>query len=187
MSRLRLVWACGPSTDPTECALASHCCVLWGWRKGVSGGGAFLGCGGRLSSGAPPPPAARPLGGLSGSATHELWARVCECRGPALSPWLACPRGAVCCGGGGAPSPGGRPPTVARGVWCQALSLPRPPVRWGALPGFRGRCVPGAVGVGVGTQHRPHGERSCELLLRAVGVTEGRPRGGVPFAVVRGV
>ena len=36
----------------------------------------------------------------------------------------------------------------------------------------------GAVGLGVGTQHRPHSVRSCELLLRAVGVARGRPRGG---------
>ena len=43
-----------------------------GWRKGVPGGGAFHRCEGRLRSGAPPPPTARPLGGLLGSATHVL-------------------------------------------------------------------------------------------------------------------
>ena len=43
-----------------------------------------------------------------------------------------------------------------RGVWCQALSLPRPPVLWSGQPGFRDPCVPGAVSAGVGTQHRPH-------------------------------
>ena len=32
-------------------------------------------CEGRLRSGAPPPPSARPLGGLLGSATHWLWVR----------------------------------------------------------------------------------------------------------------
>ena len=58
-------------------------------------------------SGAPPRLTARPPGGLSGSATHVLWARVCECGGPALSPWLACPVGAACRGGGGGLSPGG--------------------------------------------------------------------------------
>ena len=47
-------------------------------------GGAFDRCVGRLRSCAPPPPAARPLGGLSGSA---LWARACGCGGPALSLW----------------------------------------------------------------------------------------------------
>ena len=78
-----------------------------GWRKGVPGGGTFRHCEGRLRSGAVPPLTARPLGGLLGSATHVLWARVCGCRGPTLSPWPACPVGAACGGGGGGPSPGG--------------------------------------------------------------------------------
>ena len=73
------------------------------------------------------------------------------------------------------------------GVRCQALSLPRPPVFLGGRPGFRDPCVPGAVGAGVGTQHRPHGGRPCGSALRAVAVAERRPRGGVLFAVVRGV
>ena len=85
-------------------------------------------CEGRLRSGTVPPPTARPLGGLLGSATHMLWARVCGCGGPTLSPWPACPLGAACRGGAGGPSPGGWPATVVRGAWCQALSLPRPPV-----------------------------------------------------------
>ena len=42
------------------------------------------------------------------------------------------------------------------------------------------RCFRGSAGVGIGM-------RSCQLSLRAVGVTEGHPRGGVPCAVVRGV
>ena len=76
--------------------------------------------------------------------------------------------------------------TVVRGAWCQALSLPRPPVLWSGQPGFRVPCVPGAVGAGVGTQHRPHSVRPCGLALLAVGVAEGRPRGGVLSTVVRG-
>ena len=60
---------------------------LWGWRQGVPGGGAFYRCVGRLGSCTPPPPTARPLGGLSGSAIHVLWARACGCGGPALSLW----------------------------------------------------------------------------------------------------
>ena len=217
--------------------------------EGVPGGGALHRCEGRLRSGAVPPPTDRPLGGLLGSATHVLWARVCGCGGPTLSPWPACPVGAACCGGGGGPSPGGWPAVVARGAWCQALSLPRPPVLWSGQPGFRdpcvpgadqcvrgdpapapqlapmrvsvahcgagGRaspggvpatvvrgawcqalslprppflwsrqpgfrdpCVPGAVDAGVGTQHRSHSVRPCGPLLLAVGVAEGRPRGG---------
>ena len=78
---------------------------------------------------------------------------------------------------GGRPR-GGWPATVVRGFWCQALSLSRPPVPGGWRPGLRDPCVPGAVGVGVGTQHRPHSVRPCGPALRAVQVAEGRPRGG---------
>ena len=67
---------------------------------------------------------------------------------------------------------------VVRGVWCQALSLPRPPVLWGGQQGYRGPCVQVAVGAGVGTQHRFHSVRPCGLALLAVGVAEGGPRGG---------
>ena len=176
----RSVWAWGPSTSPTACALAGRRCSLWEWRNGVPVGGAFHRCEGRLRSGAPPPPTARPLGGLFESATHVLWAQVCGCGGPTLSPWPACPVGAACRGGGGGLSPGGGgwPATVVRGVWCQALSLLRPPVLWGGRPGFRDPCVPGAVGAGVGTQHRPHSVRPCGPALLAIGVAEGRPRRG---------
>ena len=107
MSRVWLLPAWGPSTGPTACALAGRRCSLWGWRKGVLGGGAFHHCEGRQRSGAVPPPTARPLGGLLGSATYVLWARVCGCGGPTLSPWPACPVGAACRGGVGGPSPGG--------------------------------------------------------------------------------
>ena len=77
----------------------------------------------------------------------------------------------------GAVPGGGWPATVVRGVWCQALSLPRPPVLWGGQPGFRDPCVPGAVGAGVGTQHLPHSVRPCGPALLAVGLAEGHPRG----------
>ena len=116
--------------------------------------------------------------GLLGPVTHTLWARACGCGAPSLPPWPACPVGAACRGSGGGPSPGGWPATVARGVWCQALSLPLPPVLWGGRPGSCDPCVLGAVGAGVGTQHRPHSVRPCGPALLAVGVAEGRPRGG---------
>ena len=138
-------------------------------------------------SGAVPPPNARPLGGLLGSATHVLWAQVCGCGAQ------HCPLGLHALGGlraaglvGGCPR-GGCPATVVRGAWRQALSLPRPPVLWGGQPGFRDPCVPGAVGTGVGTEYRPHSVRPCGPALLAVGVAEGRPQGGVPSTVVRGV
>ena len=139
VSRVRSVRAWGPSTGSTVCALAGRLCSLWEWRKGVPGGGAFHRCEGRLWSGAPPPPTARPLGGLLGSATHMLWARVCQCGGPTVSPWPACPVGAACRGSGGGPSPGGLAchrceggpvsgavPPPAAGPLGQAAGVPRP-------------------------------------------------------------
>ena len=188
MSRARLMWACGPSTSPTACALAGRRCSLWGWRKGVPGGAAFRRCEGRLVSGAVPPPAARP---------PERAARVprpacpgcsrCGRVDPAPAPQRAPLRAGVArYGGGGRASPGGVPSTVVRGAWCQALPLPRPLVLRSVQPGFRDPCVPGAVDAGVWTQHRPHSVRPCGPALLAVGVAEGRPRGGLPSTVVRG-
>ena len=188
MSRARSMRVCGPSTGPTACALAGRRCSLWGWRKGVPGGGAYHRCEGRLVSGAVPPPAARP---------SERAARVLRpvCPGcgrcgrvdPAPAPQRAPLRAGVArCGGGGRASPGGVPSTVVRGAWCQALSLPRPLVLRSVQPGFRDPCVPGAVDAGVWTQHRPVSVRPCGPALLAVGVAEGRPRGGVPSTVVRG-
>ena len=164
----------------SACALAGRRCSPWGWRKGVPGGGAFHRCEGRLVSGAVPPLAARPL---------ERAARVprpvcpgcgrCGRGDPAPAPQRAALRAGVArCGGGGRTSPGGELSTVARGAWCQALSLPRPPVLWSGQPGFRVPCVPDAVGAGMGTQHRPHNVRPCGPALLAAGVAEGRPRGG---------
>ena len=113
VSRVRSVRAWGSSTGPTACALAGRRCSLWGLRRGFPEGGAFHCCEGRLRSGAPPPPTAGPPGGLSGYLIHLLWARVCGCGGPALSPRLACPPGAARRVGGGEPSPGGgRPPPL---------------------------------------------------------------------------
>ena len=79
---------------------------------------------------------------------------------------------------GGRPLGGGLAATVVRGVWCQAPSLPQPPILWGGQPEYRDPCVSGAVGVGVGAQHRFHSVRPCGPELLAVGVAEGRPRGG---------
>ena len=131
-------------------------------------------------SGAVPPPAIRPL---------ERAARVprpgcpgcgrCGRGDPAPVPQRAPLRAGVARrGGGGRASPGGVLSTVVRGARCQALSLPRPPVLWSGQPGFRVPCVPGAVSAGVGTQHRPHNVRPCGPALLAVGMAEGRPRGG---------
>ena len=79
------------------------------------------------------------------------------------------------------------PSTIVRGVWCQALSLPRLPVLWSGQRGFCDPFVQGAVGAGVGTQHQPHSVRPCGSALLPMGVAEPHPRGGVPSTIVRGV
>ena len=154
--------------------------VLWGGRSGPGSHLPGCCCEGRLRSGAPPPPTARPLGGLLGSATHVLWARVCGCGGPTLSPWPACPVGAACLGGGVV---GGRP---RGGVACHCCegrlvsgALPPPTARpLGGLPGPPTHWLWVRGGAGVATHNQPHRVRSCQLALRAVGAARGRPGGG---------
>ena len=181
MSRVRSVRAWGTRTGPTACALAGRRCSLWGWRRGVPGGGAFHHCEGRLRSGAVPPPTARPLGGLLGSATHVLWARVCGVGAQNCPVGLHALWGVRAAGVMGGRPRGGWPATVVRGAWSQALSLPGQPFLWSGQPGFRDPCVPVAVDAGVGTQHRSHSVRPCGPALLAVGVAERRPRGGGAF------
>ena len=158
-----------------------------GVAEGRPRGGVFHRCEGRPASGAVPPPSVRPL-----ERAVRVPRPVCPGCGrcgrgdPALAPQRAPLRaGVALLGGGGRASPGGVPSISVRGAWCQALSLPRPPVLWSGQPGFRVPCVPGAVGAGVGTQHRPHGMRPCGLASLAVRVAEGRPR-GLPSTVARG-
>ena len=184
---MRSVRASGPSTGPPACALAGRRCSLWGQRKGVPGGGAFHCCEGRLRSGAPPPPTARPLGGPLESATHVLWARVCGCGGPTPSPWPACPVGAACRGGDGGPSPGGVachrcegrlvsgavPPPAARPLG-RAAGVPRP-----VCPGC-GRC--GRGDPAPAPQQAP----LRAGVARSGGGGRASP-GGVPSTIVRGV
>ena len=131
-------------------------------------------------SGAVPPPPARPLGRAAG-VLRPVCPGCGRCgRGdPAPAPQRAPLRAGVArCGDGRCTSPGGVPSIIVRCVWCQALSLPRPPVLGAGGQGFREPCVPGAVGAGVGTQHRPHSVRPCRPALLAARVAEGRPRGG---------
>ena len=91
--RAQVVWAWGPSTCSTACALASRRCALWKWREGIPAGSSSCRCEGRLRSDTCPPPAARPRGRQAGSAAHVLWVRLCVRGGPALSLWRACPAG----------------------------------------------------------------------------------------------
>ena len=168
-----------PAPAPQRAPIAGRRCSLWGWRKGVPGGGAFHHCEGRLRPGTVPPPTARPLGRAVGVRHPRAVGAGVWVWEPNTVP-LAC----MPCGGcmprgwRGAVPGGGWSATAVRGAWCQALPLPRPPVLWGGQPGFRDPCVPGAVGAGVGTQHRPHSVRPCGPALLAVGVAETFPGGG---------
>ena len=131
-------------------------------------------------SGAVPPPAARPperaaRGPRPACPGCGRCGRVDPAPAPQRAPLRA---GVARYGAGGRASPGGVPSTVVRGAWCQALSLSRLLVLRSAQPGFRDPCVPGAVDAGVWTQHRPHSVRPCGPALLAVGVAEGRLRGG---------
>ena len=175
-SRVRLVWAWGPSTGLTACAVTGRRCALRGWRKGVPPGGCRPPLRGASEFSPPPPPRLSMLRVGRPGPLPTCCGRGCAGVGDqhALSTWLACPVGGCvprgCCRGW--------PSSFVRSVSRQALSLPWPPVLWGGQPGFRDPCVPGAVGVGVGTEHRSHSVRPCEPSLRAVGVKGGVPGGG---------
>ena len=104
-----------------------------------------------------------------------------SCPGPLLR--LACLGGggpvpvppylALGCGGGGRASPGGVPSTVARGVWGQALPLPRLPAHWAGCRGPRSSCC-GRGRAGVGALLCPLG-RHALWGLRAAGQARGVP------------
>ena len=82
------------------------------------------------------------------------------------------PRGGASCLSVGRPGSGALPAPTARPL----RGLPGPTTHWLWVRG----------GAGVGTRHQPHSGRSCELALRAVGATRGRPGGAHP-ALVWGV
>ena len=158
-----------------------------GVAEGCPGGGAFHHCEGRLRSGAVPPPTARPLGGLLGSATYVLWARVCGCGGPTLSPWPACPVGAACRGGGGGPSPGGLARHRCEG---RLVSGAVPPPA--ACPLERAARVPRPVCPGCGRCGRGDPAPALQRAPLRAGVARcwggGRASpGGVSSTILRGV
>ena len=68
-----------PAPAPRRAPLQAGVARCGAGGRASPGGGAFHHCEGRLGSDAPPPPAARPLGGLPGLADHVLWARVWVC------------------------------------------------------------------------------------------------------------
>ena len=166
-----------------HCPLSLH--ALWGLRAaGVGGpspgGVACHGCEGRLVSGAVPPLAARPPG--RAAEVPRPLCPGCGWRGrgdAAPAPQRAPLRAGVArCGGGGRVYPGVVLFAVVRGVWRQALPLPRLSALrvgcWGPLPtGFGCGCA------GVGALHWPRGSRALWGAARHGG-GGGRLGSGTP-------
>ena len=85
------------------------------------------------------------------------------------------------CGGGGRASPGGVPSTVARGVWGQALPLPRLPAHWAGCWGPLSTCCGRGRACG-GPSLSPWSARPVGAARRGAGpwrsCAGGRARGG---------
>ena len=125
--------------------------------------------------------------GVCGQALPRLSALWAGCRsvstlavgagvrvwGPGAVPSACMPWGGRAPRGWWGPSPGGWPATVVRGVWCQALPLPRSPALWAGRRGPPPTCC-GRGRAGVGARHRPLGVHA-RWELRAAGVVGGRP------------
>ena len=121
---------------------------------------------GRPGPGAPPPPTARPLGGLPGPVWGVRGRTLSQPRLPAL--WAGCRGRCGASGVGRSPYPNCPPSWRAAGAGvgrpARALSNPRLPALWA---GCRGRC--GASG--VGRSPTP----DCSPSGRAAGAGVGRP------------
>ena len=158
-----------PSPAPQRALLRAGFARCGGGMRVPGGGASCLGVG-RPGSGALPLPTARPLGGLPGPTTHWLlvWggARVGTRQQPhsARSFELA-----VCAVGAGRGRLGGGASCLGAGRLASG-ALPTPTARpLGGLLGPTTHWLWVRWGAGVGTRHKPHSARSCELALRAVG------------------
>ena len=176
-----------PAPAPQRAPLRAGVARCGGGGRASPGGGAFRRCEGRRRSGAVPPPIVCPFGGLLGSATHVLWARVCGCGGPTLFPWPACPVGAACRGGGGGPSLGG---LACHRCERRLVSGAVPPLA--ARPPERAARVPRPVCPGCSRCWRGAPAPAPQLAPLRAGVARcgsgGRASpGGVPSTIVRGV
>ena len=183
---VRGLWAWGPVTNPTACALASWLCALWGQHEGAQGA-VFLSWvpgvrGWALPHARPPILEARP-----GPATHWLWVRGVWAWGPVTHPTaraLASLLYALWGRHEGARGGGGLLPG------CGASGVGRSPTTdyrsFGRAAGSRYPQAVGVGGVGLGTRHQPHSARSCELAFCAVGAARVHPGGGA-LAWVSGI
>ena len=145
-----------------------------GVAEGRPRGGAFHCCKGASDVRRSPLPYCLPTGRVVGVHYPRAVGAGVWVWGPNAVPLACMPCGGCVPRGWGGAVPGG--------VACRCCEGR---LVWGALPppaarplGFRDPCVPGAVGAGVGTQHRFHSVRPCGPALLAVGVAEGRPRVG---------
>ena len=179
VSRVRSVRACRhPAPAPQRAPLQAGVARCGGGGRASPGGCLPLLRGASDVRCSPPPRLSAHWAGCSGPPP-TCCGRGCVGVGAQhCPPGLHALRGLRAAGVVGGRPRGGWPATIVRGVWCQALSLPRAPVLWSGQAGFRDPCVPGAVGAGVGIQHRPHSMCPCGPALLPVGVAEGRPRGG---------
>ena len=129
------VRAWGPVTNPTERALASWLCVLWGRYEGARGGGLLPVCGASRVGRSPSPNC--PPSGQAAGADYPLavGAGGCGRADPSPAPQRALlPAGFARCGGG-MRVPGGAPLAWVWGVRCRALSQPRLPALWASCRG----------------------------------------------------
>ena len=164
------VRAWGPVTNPTACALVSWLCALWGRHEGARGGHLLPGCG-ASGVGRSRTPHCPPSGRAAGAHYPlAVGAGGCGPGDPSPTPQRALLRAGFARCGGGTRAPGG-------GASCLGVgrpgsgALPPPTGRpLGGLPGPTTHWLWVRWGAGVGTRHKPHSARCCELALRAVGV-----------------
>ena len=158
-----------------------------GGGQASPGGGALRRCEGRLKSGACPPSAARPQGGLSRSATHVLWARV-RAWGPSTVPLAGMPCGGLRAAGVvGGPSWGGVAFHRCEGRLMSGAVPPPTASPWGRAARTGCPCVRGTGGVGMGD---PAAAPQRALLGACVARCGGGARaspGRLRCAIVRGV
>ena len=159
----------GAVTNPTARALASWLCALWGRHEGARGGRLLPGCGasGVGRSPTPDPSSIRACG--RGPLPTGCGCGGCGRGDPSPTPQRALLRAGFARFGGGTRAPGGGASCLGVGrPWTGAFAPPtsRP---FGRAAGAHYPLAVGAGGAGIGTRHKHHSARSCELALRAVG------------------
>ena len=176
----------GPGPIPSAC-MPGGSCVPRGWWGAAPGGVGLPALRGVSGVRRCPSPSCPPSGAVSlGSATRVSRVRSVRAWGPSTGPTACALAGRRCSPWGWQKGiPGGVPSSVARGVRCQVLALPRLSAHWAGCWGPLPTCC-GRRRVVVGAQRCPLGLHAL-WGLRAAGVAGGRPRGGWPATAVRGV